>query len=129
VGRVTTLSGDTLSLGAGILRIVAAAALVAVSLTGLGAIAVFASTLTDVAIGAMAAALGFLVLSAVLDSIPQLRAIHPWLFTHGWLSFGDVLRTRVDWSAITRNLELQLAYVAVFLSAAWARFTTKDVLA
>jgi len=129
VGRVTTLSGDTLSLSGGIVRIGMAAALVALSLLGLAAIGFFASTLTDVAIGAMAATLGILVLSGVLDAIPQLSAIHPWLFTHNWLSFADVLRTHITWTSIERNLALQAGYVAVFVSAAWARFATRDVLA
>jgi ABC-2 type transport system permease protein len=129
VGRVTTLSGDTLSLWAGMVRIGIAAGLVAVSLLGIAAIGLFASTLTDVAIGAMAATLGILVLSGILDLIPQLSAIHPWLFTHGWLSFADVMRTHITWTAILHNIALQCGYVLVFASAAWARFTTKDVLA
>jgi ABC-2 type transport system permease protein len=129
VGRVTTLSGDTLTVWSGIARIIMAAVIVALSLLGLAAIGLFASTLTDVAIGAMATTLGVLVLSGVLDAIPQLQFLHPWLFTHGWLSFGDVLRTHITWTAITKNLALQAAYVIVFVSAAWARFTTKDILA
>jgi ABC-2 type transport system permease protein len=40
-----------------------------------------------------------------------------------------VLRTPVHWNAIVVDLVLQAGYVAVFASAAWARFTTKDVLA
>ncbi|MCU1344951.1 MAG: transporter permease, partial [Acidimicrobiia bacterium] len=129
VGKVTTLSGDTLSLGAGIGRIGLAAVVVAASLLGLAAIGLFASTLTEVAIGAMAATLGILILSGILDAIPQLGFLHPWLFTHGWLSFGDVLRTHITWGAISKNVLLQAGYVAVFGSAAWARFTTKDILA
>jgi ABC-2 type transport system permease protein len=129
IGRVTTLSGDTLSLSAGMGRIGIAAALVALSLLGISAIGFFASTLTDVAIGAMAATLGILVLSGILDVVPQLSFLHPWLFTHGWLSFGDVMRTHITWTAISKNLLLQAAYVIVFGSAAWARFSTKDVLA
>jgi ABC-2 type transport system permease protein len=123
------LSGDTLTLWAGVGRILAAAVVVALSLVGLAAIGLFASTMTDVAIGAMAATLGILILSGVLDAIPQLSFLHPWLFTHGWLSFGDLLRTHVTWTAITKNLALQLGYAAVFVSAAWARFAGKDVLA
>jgi ABC-2 type transport system permease protein len=129
VGKVTTLSGDTLSLWTGVARIAAAATIVALSLLGLAAIGLFASTLTEVAIGAMAATLGVLILSGVLDAIPQLGFLHPWLFTHGWLSFGDVLRTHITWGAINKNIMLQTGYVLVFGSAAWARFTTKDILA
>jgi ABC-2 type transport system permease protein len=129
VGRVTTLSGDTLSLPAGIWRMCIAALLVALSLLGLAAISLFASTMTDVSIGAMAATLGVLILSGILDAIPQLSGIHPWLFTHNWLSFADVMRTHIDWSGIRSNLGLQAAYVVIFGAAAWARFTPRDILA
>lgn len=84
---------------------------------------------TDVSIGAIASTLGILILSGILDAIPQLAAIHPWLFTHNWLSFADVMRTHISWTAIRKNLGLQAAYIAVFASAAWARFTPSDVLA
>jgi ABC-2 type transport system permease protein len=102
---------------------------VGASLLGLAAIGVFISTLTDAPVGAMAATAGIAVLSGVLDAVPPLQAIHPWLLTHGWLSFGDLLRAPVLWTDILRNLGLQVVYVAVFASAAWARFSTKDVLA
>jgi ABC-2 type transport system permease protein len=77
----------------------------------------------------MAATAGLAVLSAVLDAVPQTHAIHPWLFTHRWLVFGDVIRTPIHWSGILSDLQLQAGYIAVFGAAAWARFTTKDVLA
>jgi ABC-2 type transport system permease protein len=129
VGRVTTLSGDTLPLTTGMVRVVGAALLVGLSLLGLAAIGLFTSTMTDVAVGATAGTLGILILSGVVDAIPQLRGVHPWLLTHDWTSFADLLRTHPVWHGIVRNLERQTAYVAVFASAAWARFTTKDILA
>lgn len=128
VGRFTTLSGDTLPLAAGMVRVVAAAGVVGLSLLGIAAIGLFVGTLTDVSVGAIAATLGVLVLAGVLGSIPQLGGLHPWLFTSGWFAFGDLVRTDVTWDAIGRDLALQGAYVVVFGSAAWARFTTKDVL-
>jgi ABC-2 type transport system permease protein len=129
LGRVTTLSGTTLPMWEGMLRTVAAALVVGASLLGMAAIGLFISTLTEVPVGAMAATVGFAVLSAVLESISQVRAIHPWLFTHHWFAFADLLRSPVRWTDIVRDLTLQLGYVAVFGAAAWARFTTKDVLA
>jgi len=95
----------------------------------LAAIGLFLSTLTDAPVGAMAATIGLAVLSAVLESVPEVSWIHPWLFTQGWESFIDLLRVPIRWSGIRHDLLLQLGYVAVFGSAAWARFTTKDVLA
>jgi ABC-2 type transport system permease protein len=129
LGNLVSLSGTTLSLGSGILRTFAAAGIVGVSLLGLAAIGVFISTLTDVPVGAMAATVGIAVLSAILDSVSQVSAIHPWLLTHYWLSFGDVLRTPVEWHNVIADLRLQVGYVAVFGLAAWARLTTRDVLA
>lgn len=127
--RVTTLSGDTLSLGSGIVRIGIAAVLVAVSLLGIAAIGLFISTLTDVPVGAMAATLAIFILIGALNTIPQLDGLHPWLLTNHWTSYADLLRTNVRWDGIARNVALQALYLGVFGSAAWARLTTKDVLA
>ncbi len=128
IGRVVTLSGTTISLGEGMLRTLGAALVVGASLFGMAAVGLFISTLTDVPVGAMAATVGIAILFAVLDAVPQVHAIHPWLFTHRWLAFGDLLRSPVRWSEIRKDLLLQAGYVAVFGTAAWARFTTKDVV-
>ncbi len=113
----------------GMVRIAGAALLIGLSLLGLAAIGLFISTLTDVPVGAMAATLGVFILVGVLDALPQVRSIHPWLFTNDWQSYGDLLRTHVQWASIIHNLLRQAIYVVIFGSAAWARFTTKDVLA
>ena len=129
VGRVTTLSGDTIPLAEGAARMGLAALLIAVSMLGLAAIGVFVSSLTDVPVGAMAGTLGAFILIGVLDALPQTKGIHPWLLTEHWLSFTDLMRTHVQWGGIVRNIGLTGLYVAVFGTAAWARFTSKDVLA
>jgi ABC-2 type transport system permease protein len=61
--------------------------------------------------------------------VPQVSSIHPWLLTHDWLSFSDLLRTSISWDGVVHDLGLQLLYASVFGSLAWARFNTKDVLA
>ena len=129
VGRVTTLSGDTLPLAQGAARMALAALLIAVSMLGLAAIGLFVSSLTDVPVGAMAGTLGTFILIGVLDALPQTRGIHPWLLTEHWLSFTDLMRTHVQWDGIVRNIGLTALYVGVFGTAAWARFTSKDVMA
>ncbi len=127
LGDVTLLSGDTVSLGSGLLRAAGVAAYVVVALFGLAAGGLFVSTLTENAIAAMATTIGLAVLSALLDAVPQLSAIHPWLLTHNWLGFGELLRGTVDTGALLRWSGLHLAYAAVFLALAWSRLTTKDV--
>ncbi len=48
------------------------------------------STLTDVPVGAMAATIILSVASEVLDQLPQLDWLHPWLFSNYWLDFGGL---------------------------------------
>ncbi|WP_370419813.1 ABC transporter permease [Streptomyces sp. QH1-20] len=127
VGDVTLISGTQISFGEGLLRAVAIAGVVAASLVGVAAVGLFVSTLTNSGIAAMATTVGLLITAQILDQFPQLHAVQPYLFPHYWLSFADLLREPVYWEQLQRNLGLQALYAAVFGSAAWARFTTKDI--
>ncbi|MFT9785949.1 ABC transporter permease [Streptomyces rhizosphaericola] len=129
VGEVTTISGTRIGFGEGLARAGLTAAVVAASMVGFAALGLFVSTLTNSGIGAMAATVGLLITAQILDSIPQLSGIHPYLFPHYWMSFADVLREPVLWDDLVKNFQLQGVYAAVFGSAAWARFTTKDITA
>lgn len=124
---MTLLSGTTVGLGEGAARMLGVAVYVALSLTGLVAVGVFFSTLTEVPVGAMAATTILAIVSSVLDSLPQLSAIHPYLLTHHWFDFAEFLRIQVNWSVLGSGLLVQLAWFAVFASLAWGRFTTADV--
>ncbi|QWT24122.1 ABC transporter permease [Subtercola sp. PAMC28395] len=128
IGPVTLLSGDTIGVPEAALRALLIAAYVTVSLLGLSAIGLFISTLTDIPVGAMAATVVISIVSQVLDSLPQLDWLHPWLFSHYWLSFADLLRQPIEWSSFGTNALLQLAYVLVFGALAYGRFSTKDIL-
>ncbi len=129
LGEVTLLSGATVGTVDAALRGVGIAVYVGLGLAGISAIGVFVSTLTDVPIAAMATTVGVAVISQILDAIPQVSVIHPWLPTHYWTAFGDLLRDPISPDLLSRGLLLQLAYLAVFGAASWARFTTRDVLA
>lgn len=129
IGDVTLLSGDQISIGEGIARLLLIAAYVAVSMLGLTAIGLFISTLTDVPVGAMAATVVLAVTSQVLDALPQLAWLHPFLFTDHWLGLFDLLRQPILLDGFGQNALLQLGYVVVFGALAYGRFTTRDVLA
>jgi ABC-2 type transport system permease protein len=128
LGPFTLLSGDTVSLADGLLRALLIALYVSVSLLGLSAVGLFFSTLTDVPVGAMAATIVLSVASQVLDQLPQLDWLHPWLFSHYWLGFADLLRQPISWDSFGSNALLQLAYLVVFGGLAYGRFATKDIL-
>ncbi|MVA75169.1 ABC transporter permease subunit [Auraticoccus sp. F435] len=128
VGPVTLLSGDTVGLGGYAVRLGLLVLYVALSLLGLSAVGLFISTLTTVPVGAMAATVVLAGAAQVLGQLPQLEVIHPWLFSAHWLGFADLLRSPLDLGSLGENALLQLAYLAVFGSLAYGRFTTKDVL-
>lgn len=123
----TLLSGDTVSVENGVARSAAIAAYAFVDLIGLAALGLFFSTLTEVAIGAMAGTVVSAIAFAVLDSVPQLGSFRELLLTHNWLNFDEMLRTNPDTGSLFRWSLLSLAYAAVFFAAAWSRITTADV--
>ncbi|MEU6094087.1 ABC transporter permease [Streptomyces sp. NPDC047079] len=129
LGDLTTISGTRIGLADGLGRALLIALVVAASLTGLAALGLFVSTLTNSGIAAMATMVGLVITVQILDQIPQLHALQPYFFPHYWLSFADLMRDPVYWDDLVRNLGLQALYAAVFGSAAWARFSTKDVTA
>ncbi|MFE7896531.1 ABC transporter permease [Streptomyces sp. NPDC057424] len=127
LGDLTTISGTRIGFAEGLGRALLIALAVAASLIGVAALGLFVSTLTASGIAAMATTVGLLITVQILDQIPQLHALQPYLFSHYWLSFADLMREPVYWDELARNLGLQALYAVVFGSAAWARFTAKDI--
>jgi ABC-2 type transport system permease protein len=127
VGPVTLLSGVTISLSAGLLRLFFVTLYVAAAMAALGAIGLAVSTMTEHAIGAIATVMILVVASEVVDNVPQLAAAGPYLPTHWWLSFDSLLRAPVDTSTLLRGLLSFAVYTLIFASFAWARLTSADV--
>jgi ABC-2 type transport system permease protein len=129
VGPVTLLSGDQVPVAEGLLRLLLIGLYVGVAMLGMTAIGLFVSTVTDVPVGAMAATVVLAIASQVLDQLPQVAWLHPFLFTDSWLGLVDLLRQPPLFSTFGTNALLQGAYVLVFGALAYGRFTTRDVLA
>ena len=126
-GPVTLLSGTTISLAAGLLRLLLVTLYVAAAMGALAAIGLAISTLTEHAIAAIAAILVVVIGSEVADSVPQFAVVHPYLPTHWWLSFDGLLRAPVAWPEVGHGLFSFAAYAVIFGAIAWARFTTADI--
>jgi len=127
IGPVTLLSGTTVPLAEGLLRLLFVTLYVAAAMAALGAIGLAVSTLTEHAIGAIATIAILVVTSEVVDNVPQLAAVGPYLPTHWWLSFDSILRAPVDTSTLLKGLLSFGVYTVLFCSFAWARFTSADV--
>jgi len=127
VGPVTLLSGTTVPLSEGLLRLLFVVLYVAAAMAMLGAIGLAISSLTEHPIAAIAAIMILAVSSEVADNIPQFAAIGPYLPSHWWLSFDSILRMPIDSGELLHGLLSFGVYIVIFGSIAWARFTSADI--
>ncbi|MGI8523233.1 MAG: ABC transporter permease [Nocardioides sp.] len=126
-GSMTLLSGTQVGFAEGLGRVLLAAAYLGCGMAALGAVGLFVSTLTEQPIGATIATVALSTTSFILDSIPQVSWLHPYLLTHHWMDFGDLFRAPIITGNLAAGLYLAAAYVVVFFLLAWARFAGKDV--
>lgn len=126
-GTVTLLSGVEVGYWQALGRTGLICLYVLVMLAAVAAIGIAASVFTDVPMAAMATVAVLTVVSEIGDTLPQLQVIHPFLFTHPWLNFGDLLRSPISWTGIGQGLLVAAAYAAFALSLAWARLNTRDI--
>ena len=126
-GPVVTLSGTLLPFWSGVARLLLVVVYLSICLTAMGAVGLFVSTLTEQPIAATIATLILTLGSEITDAIPQLSVIHRYLPTHFWLAFGDLLRDPISFDRILPGLASAAIYLAVFGTAAWARFGGRDI--
>lgn len=127
---VPTLPGITgFELGTGtlLLRVLVATAYVAFGFTGLLAVGMFFSTLTDTPTGAVGATIGVYIVSEILDSISQLGTIRYGFPTH-YMTAWQAMFTENRYSQdMVIGIVVQLAYLVVFGTAAIVRFRSMDI--
>jgi ABC-2 type transport system permease protein len=128
-GDVTLLSGAQIGLGPALLRLLGVCLYLGVCFAALGAVGLFLSTLTEQPMGATIALTMLTVTSFVLSQIPQVAWLHPYLLTAHWQDFGELLRSPVSAGALVPGLVSAGAYILIFLTAAWARFSNRDITA
>ncbi|HEY6276658.1 MAG TPA: ABC transporter permease [Streptosporangiaceae bacterium] len=129
IGPVTLLSGNTVPLADGLVRVLFVTLYVAAALSALGAIGLAISTFTEHPIGAIAAILMIGLISEVADNIPQFAVVQPYLPTHWWLKFDSLLRSPIATGDLLHGLLSFGLYIVIFCSIAWARFSSTDVTA
>jgi len=127
VGPVTLLSGTTVPLSEGLLRLLFVVLFVTAAMAMLGAIGLAVSSLTEHPIAAIATIMILAVSSEVADNIPQFAAVGPYLPSHWWLAFDSVLRAPIDTAELSHGLLSFAIYIGIFGSIAWARFSSADI--
>ena len=129
-GPMITLSGTQLPFAEALWRLLLVVLYLSICLSSLAAVGLFVSALTQQPMAVTIAVMMFTILSWVLDTVPQVAWLHPWLIVHEWTSFGDLLRDPLVLEPGTgagRGILVAFGYAVVFVSAAWARFSAKDI--
>ncbi|MET8868954.1 ABC transporter permease subunit [Nonomuraea sp. NPDC004580] len=126
-GPVTLLSGTTISMAEGLLRIAICVGYVGAGMAALAAVALALSVFTEVSIGAIAGTMVLIIVCQVLRAIPELDAVAPYLLPTRFTDFDAVLRSPIDVAALRDGLLAFGAYILLFGSIAWARFSGKDI--
>nr|SBO95105.1 putative ABC transporter integral membrane protein [Nonomuraea gerenzanensis] len=126
-GDVTLLSGTTIPLADGLLRIAISVGYVGAGMAALAAVALTLSVFTEVSIGAIAGTVVLVIVCQVLRAIPELGSITPYLLPTRFTNFDAVLRSPIDVAALRDGLLTFGAYIVLFGSIAWARFSGKDI--
>ncbi len=126
-GPLPTLSGTTLTTWEALFRVMGSGVYILVAASGIMAIGLFISTLTDSGPGAIVATVIVAIASQVIDQIPNLHALHPYMPTNGWLGFTGLFRFPVDWSGMRAGLTVSVVYTAVFMLLAVWNLRRRDI--
>lgn len=126
-GEMILLSGSQIGFLPALGRVALICGYLTACLAAVGALGLFVSTLTEQPVGAAIAVVVFTISNQILGTIPQLEPIHPYLMTHWWYGFGDLLRDPIATSSVGPGLLSAGLYTAVFLAAAWARLSNRDI--
>jgi ABC-2 type transport system permease protein len=124
-----TLSGTSLSVADALVRIFASGAFIVLAASGIVAVGMWISTLTDSGPGAIVATVIVAIASQIADQIPSLHAIQPFLPTHGWLGYTGLFRFPIDLATMREGLTVSAAYTVAFLLLAVWRLRRRDITA
>jgi len=113
--------------GQGVLRLLGILAYLAVTMLIVAGLAFLLSTLTDAALGAVGGAVLLWILSSILDQITALGSIRSVLPTHYSEAWQGLLSTPMQTDDLVKGAITALCYATVFWSAAFWRFTRKDI--
>lgn len=123
----TSLSGTTLDVGTALGRVALVVLYIWAGMVALGAVGLFASTVTEQPLAATISTMVVVALSWVAEGVSQLAWLQPWLVTHWFASALDLVRDPILTTNVQQGLALDAAWIVVLYLAAWARLTTKDI--
>jgi ABC-2 type transport system permease protein len=120
----------SLGTGAALARLAVGTAYVAAGMTSILAFAFLLSTLTTRPFAAVAGGVGLTIVSRVLngDYLPGVAVLNSYMPNNDVDLWQHFFQQPAQTTGMVHFLVLQVAYVAIFLTAAWWWFARKDIL-
>jgi ABC-2 type transport system permease protein len=125
-GQLVTLSGTTVGLGDALARVALVAVWTVGQLAAVGAVALAISARTEHPLVVLAAVLAGLIVFGVLDAIPALGWLQPFLLTSGWTAGADALRDPLPLDGMAEATLRALCYLAVGAGATVVTMLRRD---
>jgi ABC-2 type transport system permease protein len=120
-------TGEALSFGTAVGRLVLAVVYIALSLLWVAGLALLLTVSTNAPLGAVGGAVLVSILSQILDSITALGGLREYLPSHYAFAWSDLLSSSIDWGDMARGVLSALVYGVIFTALAARRFATKDI--
>ncbi len=124
---VRTLSDTVVSAPKALLLVFAANTFFLVPLLTIACIGVLLSTVTRNSAAAIVGTLGVTLVLAIVQQIPGLEGLHPYLLTTQYFAWQGLLRTPTDWAPILHSLWVCALYAVPSLFAAYLVLLRRDV--
>jgi ABC-2 type transport system permease protein len=124
---LTTLSGDTVQPGRGLLLVAASLLVYALPLLAIACIGLLLSAATRNSAAAVVGTLMIALIMQLLGILPGLKSIQPYLLPSQFDAWQGLLRTPADWAPVVRASWVCAAYGLPALFAAYLVFLRRDV--
>lgn len=122
-----TLTGSTLSVWDALGRVLLVAAWVVLQLWAVGAVALAISAFTEHPMLVVASVLAGTIVFTILGFLDAVSWLHPFLLNENWSQApASVLMDPVDTALLGEGALRAACYIAIGLSIAYARLTTRD---
>ena len=125
---LTLFSGQTVGVGHALGLIVLSYLFVLLGMATVVSLAFLFSTLTNSSLTAVAAALVLVIIMEALQAFTVFNFLQPYLFTHYFNEWTNLLRSPVTWSPIVKALITYVIWIVGMSGIGYARFRRKDIL-
>lgn len=114
--------------GEGLARLAAAYSVGVLSMAVVASLALFFSTLVDNSNGAIVSTMMILFVTVTIGKLPYFDFLRPYLFSTHMGAWDKLFRDPVPWSELLRSCLWLIAYIGLWVTAAAALFSRKDIL-